>query len=119
MLWTFLHEQNYTFMPEQSDEPFPVYPRILYEIVLYRHRSREDVEWVGEAMLMLERDARSGLLRSLHVTLLSVFNLAGEEVYGLVTKNLALKKRLEAAVVEHYYHPPQEPVVLPRRVVEW
>ena len=106
-------------MPEQRDEAYPAYARILYEIVLYRHRSSEGTEYAGEATLMLERDARSGLLRSLHVTLLSVFNLAGEEVYGLVTKNLALKKRLEAAVVEHYYHPSAEPVVLPRRVAEW
>ena len=119
MFRIFLHQQNYTFMPEQRDESYPAYARIVYEIVLYRHRSREGLEWMGEAALMLERDARSGLLRSLHVTLLSVFNAAGEEVYGLVSKDPALKKRLEAAVVENYYHPPEEPVVLPRRVVEW
>ncbi len=106
-------------MPEQTDEPYPVYPRVLYEIVLYRHRNNKGVEWVGEAALMLERDGRSGLLRSLHVTLLSVFDAAGTEVYDLATKNLVLKKRLEAAVVEHYYYPPVEPVVLPKRIVEW
>ncbi len=106
-------------MSEQIDEAHPANIRIVYEIMLYRHRDGKGVEWIGEAALMLERDARSGLLRSLHVTLLSIFNSAGEEVYDLIIKDLALKKRLEATVVEQYYHPLDEPVVLPRRVVEW
>ncbi len=106
-------------MSEQNDEPYPVHARIVYELVLYRHRNTNGQELAGEAALMLERDAQSGLLRFLHVTLLSVFDAAGEEMYEAVVKDLVLKKRLEAAVVEHYYHPPKEAIVLPRRVVEW
>ena len=105
-------------MPEQTDESHPAYPRILYEIVLYRYLHK-DMELTGEAALMLERDERSGLLRSLHVTLLSTFNGNGEEVYELIIKDLDLKRRLEATVIEQYYHPLDKPVVLPRRVVEW
>ena len=112
-------QQNYTFMPAHRTEPFPAQVRIVYEIVLYRHCQDDGTVLIGEATLMLERDERSGLLRSLHVTLLSVFNATGEEVYGPAVKNVALKQRLEAAVVEHYYHPPAKPVVLPRRIVEW
>lgn len=106
-------------MPDHKTEPYPAQARIVYEIVLYRHCQDDGGVLVGEATLMLERDERSNLLRSLHVTLLSVFNAAGEEVYTSVIKNAALKQRLEAAAVEHYYHPPAEPVVLPQRVVEW
>ncbi len=112
-------QQIYTFMPDQKTDSYPARVRILYEIVLYRHCQDDGTVLAGEATLMLERDERSNLLRSLHVTLLSVFNAAGEEVYALIVKNVTLKQRLEAAVVEHYYHPPAEPVVLPRRVVEW
>ena len=92
--------------------------RILYEIVLYRQSIKEGV-FAGEAALMLERDERSGLLRSMHVTLLSIFNETGEEVYDQVIKNLPVKQRLEAAAVDQYYQPPVEPVMLPKRIVEW
>lgn len=114
-----LLQQNYTFMPAHRTEPFPAQMRIVYEIVLYCHCQDDGTMLAGEATLMLERDERSGLLRSLYVTLLSVFNATGEEVYGQAIKNATLKQRLEAAVVEHYYYPPAEPVVLPRRIVEW
>jgi len=92
--------------------------RILYEIVLYRQSTQLGL-FAGEAALMLERNERSGMLRSMHVTLLSIFNAAGEEVYDQVIKNIPVKQRLEAAAIDQYYHPPEEPVVLPKRIVEW
>ena len=115
----FSHQQNYSIMPEHPIRLHTAQVRILYEIVLYRYPATDGTLLSGEAALMLERDDRSGLLRSLHVTLLSVFNVAGEEVYAQTIKNPVLKQRLEAAVVEQYYHPPEEAVVLPRRVMEW
>ncbi|MEO6758160.1 MAG: hypothetical protein ABIO24_01820 [Saprospiraceae bacterium] len=106
-------------MAEPTIKIYTAQARILYEIVLFRHLAADKEVFSGEAALMLERDERSGLLRSLHVTLLSVFNGAGEEVYVLVSKNPALQRRLEAVAVEQYYHPLEEPIMLPWRVMEW
>ncbi len=105
-------------MPEHPIRLYTADVRILYEIVLFRQLTDVGI-LSGEAALMLERDEKSGVLRSLHVTLLSIFADSGEEVYEQIIKSVALKQRLEAAVVDQYYHPLEEEVVLPRRVMEW
>lgn len=106
-------------MPEHPIRLHTAQVRIVYEIALFCYQATDGAVLSGEAALMFERDEHSGLLRSLHVTLLSIFNAAGEEVYGVTVKDRVLKQRLEAAAVEQYYHPLAEPVVLPGRVVEW
>lgn len=58
-------------------------------------------------------------LHSVRVDILSAFDAQGLDVYAHIMVSEALKRRLEEAALDHYFHPPKVPVGLPRKIVEW
>ncbi|MDX1910452.1 MAG: hypothetical protein SFV22_03145 [Saprospiraceae bacterium] len=99
--------------------------KVIHEIVAYRYSDEESIMLVGEAEITLEALA-DGLddkdvftnLRSVRVDVLTAFDPMGLDVFPHVAVSEELRRRLEAAALDHFFHPPKIPVGLPKRI-EW
>lgn len=100
--------------------------KVLHEIVAYRYSDEESIMLTGEAEVTIEMlaDGTDNTdvytnLHSVRVDILSAFDAQGLDVYAHIMVSEALKRRLEEAALDHYFHPPKVPVGLPRKIVEW
>lgn len=114
-------KQTYAVMSENS----PNRTKVLQEIVAYRYSDEESIMLVGEAEVVLEvldnceEGAALANLCSVRVDILSAFDPQGFDVYEHVIHSDELRRCLEAAALDHYFHPPNVPVSLPKRLKEW
>lgn len=100
--------------------------KVIHEIVAYRYSDEESIMLVGEAEVNIEMMS-DGLddpeiytnLRSVRVDILSAYDTQGLDVFAHIMVSEELKRRLEEAALDHYFHPPKVPVGLPKRIVEW
>ena len=100
--------------------------KVIHEIVAYRYSDEERIMLVGEAEVTIEMLADgtndTGIytnLRSVRVDVLSAYDAQGLDVYQHIIVSEALKRRLEVAALDHFFHPPKVPVGLPNRIIEW
>jgi hypothetical protein len=106
-------------------ENSPNRTKVMQEIVAYRYSDEESIMLVGEAEVALEvlNGCEEGEplanLCSVRVDILTAFDPQGFDVYKHVMCSDALRSRLEAAALDHYFHPPKVPISLPKRVREW
>jgi hypothetical protein len=113
-------------MPEKNKEFSENYTIIVVELVTFRLSSPYGNVLVGEAELCLEvfadcdlsKIALSDIIHT-RIDILCVYNEKGHDVYAPAVADPALKQLLEQAALEHYVHPPAEPVILPKRISEW
>jgi hypothetical protein len=106
-------------------ENSPNHKKFIQEIVAYRYSDEESVMLVGEAEVALEvlHDCEESEplanLCSVRVDILSAFDPQGLDVYKHVMCSDELRRRLEAAALDHYFHPPKVTISLPKRIREW
>ena len=100
--------------------------KVVHEIVAYRYSDEESIMLVGEAEVNIELLADGSddteiytNLRSVRVDILSAYDPQGLDVYPHIIASEALKRRLEVAALDHFFHPPKVPVGLPKKIVEW
>lgn len=100
--------------------------KVVHEIVAYRYSDEESIMLMGEAEVTIEMlsDGRDETeiytnIRSVRVDILSAYDPQGLDVYPHVIIADALKRRLEEAALDHFFHPPKVPVGLPNRIIEW
>jgi hypothetical protein len=100
--------------------------KVVHEIVAYRYSDEESIMLVGEAEVNIEM-LSEGLdeteiyanIRSVRVDILSAYDAQGLDVFAHIMVSEELKRRLEVAALDHFFHPPKVPVGLPKRIVEW
>ncbi len=100
--------------------------KVVHEIVAYRYSDEESIMLVGEAEVTIEMLADGAddteiytNLHSVRVDILSAYDPEGLDVYPHVIVSEELKRRLEMAALDHFFHPPKVPVGLPKKIVEW
>ncbi len=100
--------------------------KVIHEIVAYRYSDEESIMLVGEAEVNIEMlcDGFDDIeiytnLRSVRVDILSAYDSQGLDVYPHIIASKELKRRLEVAALDHFFHPPKVPVGLPKKIVEW
>lgn len=100
--------------------------KVTYEVVAYRYSDEVSIMLVGEAEIMIETFSLEGEVTDLatnlyeiRVDLLSAFAPDGRDCFTEIMADPKLRQAVEAAALEHYLLPPQVPVGLPKRVVEW
>jgi hypothetical protein len=112
-------------MPENPNENGQMPKKVVHEIVAFRYSDEADIMLVGEAEVVVEMLSDGGdeseiytNLQSVRVDVLSLFDAADCDVFAQVMENPALKRALEDAALEHFFHPPKVPVGLPKRISE-
>ena len=107
-------------------ENVPQRGKVVHEIVAYRYSDEESIMLVGEAEVTIEMLAEGAgeaeiytNLHSVRVDILSAYDPQGLDVYPHIMVSEALRRRLEVAALDHFFHPPKVPVGLPKRIVEW
>ena len=100
--------------------------KVIHEIVAYRYSDEESIMLVGEAEVTIEMLADGTddteiytNLHSVRVDILSAYDAQDLDVYPHIIASEALKRRLEVAALDHFFHPPKISVGLPKRIVEW
>ncbi|MBC7777922.1 MAG: hypothetical protein H7246_20985 [Phycisphaerae bacterium] len=100
--------------------------KVVHEIVAYRYSDEESIMLVGEAEVTIEMLADGTddteiftNLRSVRVDILSAYDPQELDVYPHVIASDEIKRRLEMAALDHFFHPPKVPVGLPKKIVEW
>ncbi|MBK8195786.1 MAG: hypothetical protein IPK76_22260 [Lewinellaceae bacterium] len=110
-------------MPDNQHDHRQNYPQVVYEVVAFRYGSADDTTIVGEAEIVIETygadTSSSTNLHSVRVDILSAYDFEHNDIYYRVIRTPGLKKVLEQAALLYYFHPPEEPVVLPRKISEW
>ncbi len=108
-------------MPDNGNVPAGNLLRVICETVAFRYSDEQCIMLVGEAevvIVLTGGQSETGVnLYSVRVDILSAYNPEGQDVYGQVTADAALKSAVEKVALEHYLHPPRVPVGLPGRVV--
>ena len=116
------NEQTYVNMPDNPNDSSQNTPRVINEIVTFRHAAESGAALTGEAELIIEllgRQSDAGTnLYSVRVDILSVFDAEGHDVFAPAINDRILKHALEKTALDHYFHPPQIPLALPLRA-EW
>lgn len=109
-------------MPDNPNEFSQNTPRVISEIVAFRYSSETGMQLTGEAELVIEMlgcQAEAGTnLYSVRVDILSVYDAEGADVFAPAINDRILKHALEKTALDHYFHPPQAPPVLPKRA-DW
>ena len=109
-------------MPDNPNDSSQNTPRVINEIVTFRHAAESGAALTGEAELIIEllgRQSDAGTnLYSVRVDILSVFDAEGHDVFAPAINDRILKHALEKTALDHYFHPPQIPLALPLRA-EW
>lgn len=107
-------------------ENAPQQGKVVHEIVAYRYSDEESIMLVGEAEVTIEMLAEgadeAAIYTNLHtvrVDILSAYDAQGLDVYPHIMVSEALRRQLEVAALDHFFHPPKVPVGLPKRIVEW
>ncbi|GAB4494591.1 MAG: hypothetical protein OHK0019_21380 [Saprospiraceae bacterium] len=113
-------------MSENPNERNQIPKKVIHEIVAFRYSDEASLMLVGEAEIMIEMltdgDDESEIftnIQAVRVDLLSVFDASDCDVFVQIMENPALKRILEEAALEHFFHPPKVPVSLPKRITEW
>ena len=110
-------------MPENPCTHRQNTPQVIYETVAFRYSDEENATLVGEAEIMIESlsdgtDSNVNLY-AVRVDILSAFAPTGADEYDRVMANPALRQAVEKAALVFYFHPPEEPVLLPGLRTEW
>ncbi len=122
--WNYIcsRKANLRLMPEKAQNQM----KVLHEIVAYRYSDEESIMLVGEAEVNIEMfsDGTDDTeiytnLQSVRVDILSAYDPQGLDVYPHIMASELLKRRLEEAALDHFFHPPKVPVGLPKRIIEW
>ena len=113
-------------MEEKSKESAENYSYVFVELVVFQFVETDGPTFTGEAELSLELFADckppdisiNDIIRT-RIDLLTVYDENGHDVYANVMANPEWKQRLELAALEHFIHPPVNPIQLPRKWSEW
>ena len=109
-------------MPDNPNEHGQNTPSVICEIVAFRYSDDAGLLLTGEAELVIEilgNQSETGTnLYSVRVDILSVYDAEGCDVYAPAMNDRILKGALEKTALDHYFHPPDTPVALPKRA-EW
>lgn len=113
-------------MSENPNERNQIPKKVIHEIVAFRYSDEASLMLAGEAEIMIEMLTDGGdeseiftNIQAVRVDLLSVFDANNCDVFVQIMENPALKRILEEAALEHFFHPPKVPVSLPKRITEW
>jgi hypothetical protein len=109
-------------MPDYPNDSSQNTPKVINEIVTFRHAAESGAAFTGEAELVIEllgsqADAGTNLY-SVRVDILSVFDAEGRDVFAPAINDRILKHALEKTALDHYFHPPKVQPVIPLRA-EW
>lgn len=110
-------------------EPSPGSGKVAYEIVAFRYSDERSLMLIGEAEIVVETfmrgddrdesETNTSGFQTIRVDILTVYDADDRDAYDRVMADADLKARVEAAALAHYFHPPQVPIGLPKRIVEW
>jgi hypothetical protein len=110
-------------MPEFPNEHGHIPKKVIHEIVAFRYSDEAEVMLVGEAEVVIgmltEGENSAEIYANIHsvrVDVLSAFDPDGCDVFASAMSDPALKRALEEAALEHFFHPPRVPVSLPKRI---
>lgn len=113
-------------MPEIPNEHGHIPKKVIHEIVAFRYSDEADIMLVGEAEVVVEMLTEGenaaevyANIHSVRVDVLSAFDANDCDVFASAMSDAALKRALEEAALEHFFHPPRVPVSLPKRISEW
>jgi hypothetical protein len=113
-------------MPEIPNEQGHIPKKVIHEIVAFRYSDEATVMLVGEAEvvigLLTEGEDTAEIYANIHsvrVDVLSAFDPDGCDAFASAMNDPTLKRALEEAALEHFFHPPKVPVGLPKRISEW
>lgn len=109
-------------MPDNPNENVQNTAKVISEIVAFRYSNETGLRFIGEAELVIEilgKQAEAGTnLYSVRVDIISLYDSEGSDVFAQAINDRILKSNLEKTALDHYFHPPETPVRLPKRA-EW
>lgn len=113
-------------MPEIPNEHDENRLKVVHEIVAFRYSDEESLMLVGEAEVMIEMLSDGSdetdiytNIQYVRVDVLTTYDAYGNDVFAEIMDTPTLKHALEAAALEHFFHPPRVPVSLPKSITEW
>lgn len=109
-------------MPDNPNENGQNSPRVISEVVAFHYCDETGLSLMGEAELVIEllgnQEEAGTNLYSVRVDIISLYDPEGSDVFAPAINDRILKHALEKTALDHYFHPPQAPPVLPKRA-EW